>query len=316
MTPLHAAIWSRNTVMLDHLLTLDFNADAMPLRNPTRCITPLMATVVYCEPWNKDAFYRLLPGFPKEGPVNPKKRAPIYDIHILHFAAARLGIKLLLLLRCVSDVVPLHKAKKTALGHTLLHVARLPLNEKYIQMHSMKIYNSIREVRSHSEESAEAAYIEVCDPQDNYVQSRDNILRSKRLLAGPSTPIPPRFSWGSPSSEYSAAQVEVVEYLLKNSEQDVAAANFHGNTALHYLASHRTLSSQAIDLLRNLPNGEHVWMQVKNRYGSTPNDLFVSGAKAVEDSSKPFWDDGMGRVERDRELGREFDRRFSDGIQT
>ena len=48
--PLHAAIWSRNNIMWDPLLTLDFDADAMPLENPTRCITPLMATVVDCNP--------------------------------------------------------------------------------------------------------------------------------------------------------------------------------------------------------------------------------------------------------------------------
>ena len=55
------------------------------------------------------------------------------------------------------------------------------------------------------EESAETAYIEARDPQDNYVQPRDDILPTKHLLARPSTPIPPRFSWGLPSSEYSAA---------------------------------------------------------------------------------------------------------------
>lgn len=299
-TPLHAAIWSRNFVMLDHLLNLGFNADAMPLANPTRCITPLMATVVYCNPWNKNAFYRLLREFPEEGSANPHKRTPIFDVHILHFAAARLDCELL---RCVSNIVPLHNAGKTALGHTLLHVACLPLSEKHVQMHSKEIYESIHEIRSLSEESAETAYIEGRDPEDNYVQARDNIMITKRLLSRPFTQIPPRFSWGLPSSEYFASQVEVIEYLLKNSDQNLAAVDVHSNTALHYLASYRTVNTEAVDLLRKLPKSECIWMQAKNLYGYTPNDLFVSGATAVEDSPKPFWDDRMSRIERDRELG-------------
>ena len=34
-TPLHAALWSRNSAMLDHLLTFGFNVDAMPLARLT-----------------------------------------------------------------------------------------------------------------------------------------------------------------------------------------------------------------------------------------------------------------------------------------
>ena len=57
-------------------------------------------------------------------------------------------------------------------------------------------------------------------------------------------------------------------------------------------------------------------MQTKNRYGYSPNDLFVSGGKAVEDSLKPFGDDGMGRIERDRGLRERVLSENFKGIQT
>ena len=57
-------------------------------------------------------------------------------------------------------------------------------------------------------------------------------------------------------------------------------------------------------------------MQAKNRYGYSPNDLFVSGGKAVEDSSKPFWDHGMGRIERDGKLRERVRSESFKGIQT
>ena len=57
-------------------------------------------------------------------------------------------------------------------------------------------------------------------------------------------------------------------------------------------------------------------MQVKNRYGYSPNDLFLSGGKAVEDSSKPFWDGGMGRIVRDREFRGRVRSESLKGIQT
>ena len=298
-TPLHAAVWSGNAKMLDHLLTLGFNPNAMPLANPTRCITPLMATIVYCSPWNKEVFHRLLEYSPQSGPANSSIRTPIYDVHILHFAVARLDCELL---RCVSAAVPLGAAGATALGHTLLHIACLPLNERYIQMHSKEIYESIHEVRSLSDESAEMAHIEGRDPADSYVRARENIIRTKRLLTRPFTRIPARFSWDLPSEEYFASQIEVLGYLLGNSEQDVAKGDVHGNTALHYLASHRAVNREAVALLRGLPDGERVWMQARNRYGYTPGELLDAGKRAVEDAPKGFWDDGMGRIERDREV--------------
>jgi hypothetical protein len=35
-----------------------------------------------------------------------------------------------------------------------------------------------------------------------------------------------------------AAQTEVVIYIFEGDAQDIGTANFHGNSALHYLVSH------------------------------------------------------------------------------
>ena len=54
-TPLHSAVWSRNEKMLACLLSRGFDPNVMPLAAITRCITPAMSTIVYCDPWNSDA---------------------------------------------------------------------------------------------------------------------------------------------------------------------------------------------------------------------------------------------------------------------
>lgn len=149
-TPLHAAIWSRNTVGLDHLLTLDFNADAMPLAYPTRCITPLMATVVYCNPGTRTRSIDYIVILQKKAAsiLTKGRQFLIYKSCILPQLGLTLSsyVAFRTLFLCI-------KTKEPALGHTLLHVACLPLNEKYTQMHSKGIYNSIHDIQAYQKKS-------------------------------------------------------------------------------------------------------------------------------------------------------------------
>ena len=46
--PIHATLWSRNDQILFHLLSIGFNSNTMPLAAPTWCVSPLIATIVYC----------------------------------------------------------------------------------------------------------------------------------------------------------------------------------------------------------------------------------------------------------------------------
>lgn len=121
-TPLHSAIWSRNTEMLGFLLSSGLDSNSMPLAVITRCNTPAMATIVHCDPWN-EFVSRCLRQHPQ---LKPHIRTPIYDVHILRFAAARLSLSLL---KAVAEIMSLDGAGVTALGHNLLHVACLPLDD-------------------------------------------------------------------------------------------------------------------------------------------------------------------------------------------
>ena len=143
-SPLHSAIWSRNTEVLDWLLRKGFDPNILPLAAITRCITAAMATIVYCDPWNQAAWdcLRQHPRF------DPSIRTPIYNVHILHFAVARLSLPLV---KAIVKYMPLKTAGKTALGHILLHVVCLPLDERYLNLHSEAIYISIHETRDLSE---------------------------------------------------------------------------------------------------------------------------------------------------------------------
>jgi hypothetical protein len=128
-SPLHAVLQSRHINMLKYLLDIDFDPNIMPLANPTRCFTPLMATIIYSKTFNKDAF-DLLCSYPN---TNSEIRTPVYGVHVLHFAVAGLDIDML---KHVASKIPLRNAGLTALGHTLLHVSCMPSNALEVQRHS------------------------------------------------------------------------------------------------------------------------------------------------------------------------------------
>lgn len=108
-TPIHAAIEAGNNDVLMYLLDKGFNPNTLPLSTITQCISPLMATIVYCEPPNLDAF-DLLFSYPK---TNRDQRTPIYNVHILHFATALLSPSLL---ERISVSITLNNAETTTLG--------------------------------------------------------------------------------------------------------------------------------------------------------------------------------------------------------
>ena len=80
----------------------------------------------------------------KHPKIDPHMRTPIYKVHLLHFATAHLNKKLLL--EIVETGIPLHSAGKTALGHTLLHVACLPPTQLHLQVFAPKIFESIHDL--------------------------------------------------------------------------------------------------------------------------------------------------------------------------
>ncbi len=277
VTPLHSAIWSRKTNALRYLLNRGFDPNAMPLAAITRCITPAMATISYCNPWNQAAWdcLRQYPGF------DPRIRTPIYDVHILHFAVARLS---LILLYEIVKIVPLAEAGATALGHSLLHIACLPLDKRYIQIHSEAIYKSIHETRdlSEAEEDLRGRFEE--EELDNYFTARVIAEKNSTTLYEHM----PDFL--AIDLDCLASQTAMVRYLYSYDVADVSKQDVHGNTALHYLASHRLVNHQLIDWLRSQKHGQYSWRVLKNIYGYTASELLASNEAAVENpGGQPFW---------------------------
>ncbi|KAL8847372.1 MAG: hypothetical protein Q9221_007583 [Calogaya cf. arnoldii] len=299
-SPLHAAIRGRNLPALSILLSRGFNPNILPLAAPTRCITPAMATIVDCDPWNTDA-YRVLR---EHLLIDLTIRTPVYNVSLLHFAVARLNLPLL---QAIAADVPLDSAGRTALGHSILHIACLPLDESWVQMHSRPVFTSCRKTRNLSELDV------ACEGIGDYLQARreleDRRLWRKVPNVGPNKRIhPPRFS-ARPTREAlqdcHRRQVDVVGYLLQNCPSlDLAAADVHGNTALHYLASHRDINSALLDLLWSHDAAEEAWRFMENRYGFTAADLFKSGFNVNENEEKEFWG-VIDKWEREREKEKE-----------
>ncbi|KAI4181543.1 MAG: hypothetical protein LQ346_006747 [Caloplaca aetnensis] len=287
-SPLHAAIRGRNLPALSLLLSQGFNPNVLPLAAPTRCITPAMATIVCCDPWNADAYNTLR----QHSLLDLGIRTPVYNVSLLHFAVARLDLQAL---KTIAADVPLSSAGRTALGHSLLHVACLPLDESWVQMHSEPIFKSCRETRNLSEMDIAA------EGPGDYVQARrvwqerhQNFYDFNLHFRGPGkkSKRPSRFS-ARPTAEAvrdcHRRQVDVVRYLLENCKTiDVTATDVHGNTTLHYLASHRNVNEELLDLLWDGDDAEEAGRESKNQHGFTAAELFDSGHNVVEED-KGFW---------------------------
>jgi hypothetical protein len=74
--------------------------------------------------------------------ADPDIRTPVFDVHILHFAAALLQVDLL---KAVG--IPLSKASTTAICHSLLHIAALPFNWSDFEESAPKVKQSIHDER-------------------------------------------------------------------------------------------------------------------------------------------------------------------------
>jgi hypothetical protein len=244
-SPLHAALQSKNIDMLKHLLDIDFDPNIMPLANPTRCFTPLMATIINSEDFDKDAF-DLLCSYPE---TNSEIRTPIYGVHLLHFAVAALNLETL---KHVASKIPLKNAGFTALGHTLLHIACMPSDALQVQRHSEIIYRSIHETRDlHARNDPHAHW-----PPD---RAHDPLCNKAQFQQ----------------------QTAVVKFLWDNGITGVDKRDVHGNTPLHYLVGCRSVNQELLTWWLEQPGVNIIWRECLNDYEATPEELFSAGEKAT-----------------------------------
>jgi len=237
-SPLHAAILASDMDMLHHLLDLNFNPNFMASATPTCYYTPLMATLISQSSFNKEAF-NILVSHPK---INIYLRTPVYKVHVLHLAVARLELDTLI---HVATQIPLYTAGITALSHNLLHIACLPANARQIQSRSFMIRGSIHETRD--------------------LSSMNPHLE---------TVAPEMVAENSPDTKDFVAQIEVVKWLFSNwMDNKLGCQDIHGNTPLHYLASYTIPNTKLVHWMKTQPGAMEIWKCCQNFAGATPELL-------------------------------------------
>jgi hypothetical protein len=253
-SPVHVAIENGHVDMIQHLLKFGFYPNVMPLANPTRCLTPLMTTIIQPGPFNKTIFDILAhqPG------IQFNLRTPIYDVHLLHLAVAKLDLPML---QHITSFIPLHHAGLTALKHTLLHIACLPKSSNEINRHSKDIHLSIHETRD-------------LDPANDPFIDRSSSEGNWAYFA-PSRTTPAE----------QEAQTAVVKYLWDSGTQDFAARDVHGNTALHYLAGCVVVNWGLIEWLRSIAEIEVLWTAESTDEFISPQDLVMKGEEAMRNGN-------------------------------
>ena len=271
-SPCHEAIIAGKNNMLQHLLALGYSPNILPLAAPTWCLSPHMTAIAFCGPPNVEAYDILA----QNAKTNLNLRTPIFSIHVLHFATARLDVPLLQHL-LNNPNTPLEAAGTTALGHTLLHISTLPLTDAHINIFSQKIFQSIHDVRTLDTKDWGPINFTLYNP------ARRSIFTCHKR----SFPL----ARTAEDDEDSHRQEEMVLWLLRTGKQDVGAQDVYGNTPLHYLASAMCVNDELLAEVRACEGGETVWKGSRNELGYTPEELLEDGKEAEIEQWKVFWVD-------------------------
>ncbi|PIG82341.1 hypothetical protein AARAC_000160 [Aspergillus arachidicola] len=235
-SPMHQAIASGHRLMFDKILnTYNYYPDYRPLVTPTVALPPLFFAIARCDlakPGVRECISDLF-AHPR---LSPHLRTPILEVHPLHFATARHDPEFL---SWTADLIPGGHATagRIALGHTLLHVAALPLTGNQ----SLKPSPLHLEYPKHSR----PPYINEEKPYKHVPMTEAE----------------------------QVAQLATIALLLTWGVLDFQAQDIDGNTALHYLAATLNVGDETVELVREMEGGEDVWENATNRWGFTPKQL-------------------------------------------
>ena len=309
-TPLHLAVENEDEEMSQYLLNRGHKPDLFPLALMTRALSAIMFTIAKQSPW--------LHGFDLLAPHSDLNlRTPLFGCHILHFAVATLNLSLLQHVLATVGSQVFSQNLTTALGHTLLHIACLPIDDSVLNMHSLPIFTSMHEFRNlgttWSPLNLQPRAQSPGGPVPRGTARGTYSNRGRTFSRGGSYTDTTRFKHVTPEDQSS--QRSVIHFLLDSlldPGSEVSKQDVHGNTALHYLASYRDLDEALIEDLRTragakkgLVGGENVkdqskrvrdtdpWTSVYNRWGLTAGNLFESGLTSRQEWHKefmPFWE--------------------------
>ncbi|PKX88811.1 uncharacterized protein P174DRAFT_397788 [Aspergillus novofumigatus IBT 16806] len=233
-SPVHEAIAAGQQSMLRHLLsTCRYSPNYRPCAAPTVALPPLSYAIAQCDLSNTGV-QGCLVDLLSHPQLDANLHTPIFNVHLLHFATAHHDPDLL---SWLAGIIPggFAAAGVTALGHTLLHVASLPLTN--CQTSPYRLPSPI--------------HMQFLTPGET----------------GAKHPQPMTVA-------QQQAQKATVRVLLEWGGIDVRAKDVDGNTALHYLAGTLNVDEETVELVRQMEGGEAVWQEATNYWGLTPRQLW------------------------------------------
>ncbi|KAI5286523.1 hypothetical protein KEM54_006724 [Ascosphaera aggregata] len=258
-SPVHQAIAAGQRSMLGKLFTTyNYCPNYRPLVAPTMALPPLSFAIARCDlskPGVRECISDLL-AHPR---LAPHLRTPVFEIHPLHFATARHDPELL---TWIAASIPGGHATagRTALGHTLLHIAALPLTGDHTLKGKPAVKRSI-----HCARTLDTKWLQHFEPSPRHLKWSDSVRTP------PGIPNPRK---EKPMTEAEqAAQLATIKLLLEWGGFDVRAEDVDGNTALHYLAATSNVGPESLEVLRAMDGGEEVWQNSKNLCGLTPQQI-------------------------------------------
>ncbi|KAJ5795161.1 hypothetical protein N7457_001760 [Penicillium paradoxum] len=256
-SPVHEAIEHGQHAMLDKLLNkYHYSPNYRAMVAPTVAFPPLSFALGRCDP-NDPNIRACISHLLAHPDIDLNLRTPIFDIHPLHLAVARHDPDLLSLLP-----MPLSSAGTTALGHTLLHIASLPLTAMSM---NREIPEAVRSV--HCARTLDSKWLPHAQPSPLHLNTeRTVVVENPRRPIDPPTPLTPA---------EQDAQLSTLRVLAK-AGIDIRAQDMDGNTALHYLATALNGDPRAMQLLRKMNGGEEVYNNCKNREDLTPRALWAA----------------------------------------
>lgn len=294
-SPMLVSIQNEDAKSMEFLLSRGHKPDTFNMVYLTRCMSPLMATLAKPHPW--------LEGFNMLAPhADLSLLTPIFQCHALHFAVATHNLPLIQrVIAAMGGPAAAQAVAPTALGHTLLHIASLPIDDSVVNMHSKAIWSSIHDFRT-LDEKWEPQHLTPIPPltqsqrrgrgrgSPSFVRSKRGTLFARRIRNAP--------SFRTLSTEEHASQAAVIWYLIRSESvprRHLVAPDIHGNIALHYLVSLRSPDYQLIDELRGEFPGDLEAFGHRNVFGYSAEDLLDDGEIAQQEFQlsdlAPFWDD-------------------------
>ncbi|KAL5355056.1 hypothetical protein BJX96DRAFT_1182 [Aspergillus floccosus] len=258
-SPVHEAITAGRVIMLRHLLSTCGYSPNSPnycsRAAPTVALPPLSYAIARCD-LNDPGVQRCLVDLFSHPQLNPNIRTPIFNVHALHFATAHHNTELLCWL---AGFIPggLGAAGTTALGHTLLHVASLPLTGWQVNGGNPKVAQSIHCIRTLD------------------LRWRPHHRHGPRFARSMAPSEPSLLNLQPMTLSQQQAQKATIQVLLDWGGCEVGAQDVDGNTALHYLAGTLNIDVATIMLVRGMDGGEQVWRETRNRWDLTPSDLWI-----------------------------------------